>query len=118
MYAIHNQQRQLIGYFYKNMILNTAGTQVCGIVLGNCIFGNAPTCLGKYFNNTFRNYGCEILATTTLVQEGVELNNTLHLEKQAWQFVTAIKDHNDQWIEEKSTWSPQNLMEVLAGLGD
>lgn len=116
MYAILNQNLETIGFYYKNMIVNKAGNKVYGIVLGNCIFGNAPTCLGKYFNNAFRNYRSEILATTQLVQEGAELNNTLNLEKQAWQFVTAIKDHNDQWIEEKNTWSKQGLMEVLASI--
>lgn len=113
MTPIVDQQGNTIAYLHLNIILNQHQDAVLGLVLGNCVFGEAEAPIGKFFKDTFRTMNGKIVAELGEGTSPARPLNESAILKQAWSKLTAVKDHLCMWIEEKNSWSDENFVTFL-----
>lgn len=113
MTPIVDQQGNTIAYLHLNIILNQQQDAVLGLVLGNCVFGEADAPIGKFFKDTFRKMNGKIIAELGEGTSPARPLNEPAILKQAWSKLTAVKDHLCMWVEEKNTWSDEDFSAFL-----
>lgn len=113
MTPINNQYGQPIAYLHLNIILNTAQDKVLGLILGNCVFGESDAPVGKFFKDSFRKTNGKIIAELGEETSPVRPSNEPAILKQAWENLTAVKNHLCVWVEEKSEWSEESFSSFL-----
>lgn len=113
MTPINNQYGQPIAYLHLNIILNTTQDKVLGLILGNCVFGESDAPVGKFFKDSFRKTNGKIIAELGEETSPVRPSNEPAILKQAWEKLTAVKNHLCVWVEEKSEWSEESFSSFL-----
>lgn len=102
-----------MAYLYNNIILDIDSETVVGVVLGNCVFGNAEQPIGKYFNNTFRAVNGKMIAVTSETKKTNIKINELKVLDGAWRILKKVKEHVCGWIQEAEEWADLTFQEFL-----
>ena len=102
-----------VAYLYNNMILDTKRESVIGVILGNCVFGDAPQPIGKYFNNIFRGVNGKMIAVTGDTEQRHTNINELKVLDEAWKILKKVKEHVCGWIQEAEEWADITFSEFL-----
>lgn len=113
MYIILNQAGEKVAYIQNMMIIDTAQTQVLGILIGDCFFGKEKAVVGKIFNDTAYLVNGEIVGK---IIQNKEYKNTAPKKGQtsvAWEFLSNIKEHTSTWIVETKKWSKKSFLDHL-----
>lgn len=113
MTPVTDKQGNIVAYLYNNIVLDNSMQTVMGVILGNCVFGDAPTPLGKFFNNVFRGTNGKVVAVAQNVEKPASAINKVHILDGAWKILMRIKEHVCGWIPEVEEWSPKSLPEFL-----
>lgn len=113
MTAIIDQHGETVAYLHLNIIINTTKDTVLGLLLGNCVFGEAEAPVGKFFKDSFRNMSGKVVAV--LGQEVIPGRpaNEPDILQQAWTKLTAVKNHLCMWVEEGDSWSDDSFYHFL-----
>ena len=92
-----------VGFIYNNILASKEGL-VIGVVLGHCVFGPQGKPVAKYFRQTLFALDGKILAKSL---EGYQLFKVSadKLVRDAWQFISLIRDHSCPFINPTNDWS-------------
>jgi hypothetical protein len=113
MLPVVNQFGEVTAYIYKKMLLDAKSNAFIGLIVGNCIYGNASGPIGKLFNNTIRSLDGRILGKIASETSYKLLVNDIELSNDTWRILNQVKDHVCPWIPELTTWSEKQLADVL-----
>jgi len=113
MTPVTDKQGNTVAYLYNNIVLDISTQTVMGVILGNCIFGDAPTPLGKFFNNVFRNTQGKVVAMANNAEKPGSAIDKVHILDGAWKILKKIKEHVCGWIPEGNEWSETSLTDFL-----
>lgn len=113
MHPLADQFGRTTAYLYKRMIVDTECKRVLGLVIGNCVFGNAAEAVGKLFNNTLRDIEGRIVARLQPEEYHPAPSNGSELIKATWDMLMHVKSHVCPWIPEAATWSHKDVFEML-----
>ena len=113
MTPVTDKHGTIVAYLYNNIVLDISMQTVMGVILGNCIFGDAPSPLGKFFNNAFRNRLGKVVAKAQSVERPGFIIDKVHILEGAWKILKRIKEHVCGWIPEIEEWSDTTLPEFL-----
>jgi hypothetical protein len=113
MTPINNQYGQPVAYLHLNIILNIEQNKVLGLILGNCVFGEADVPVGKFFKDSFRKTNGKIIAELGEETSPVRPSNEPAILKQAWEKLAAVKNHLCMWVDEKNEWSEKSFTHFL-----
>jgi hypothetical protein len=113
MTSINDKRGTTVAYLHNNIIVDVNSENVVGVVLGNCVFGDAEQPIGKYFNNTFRDINGKVIGVTGGVKKtGIKINELIMLEG-AWKILNKVKEHVCGWIKEVEEWADITFSEFL-----
>jgi len=112
MNAFIDRDNKICAYLYNNKILLPSGSEVAGVVLGDCVFGYAGDIKGKIFNGRFYAVNGQIVAG---LEQGTVLPEVdlLQVLLQGWHIVQKIKEHECPWIDPTEKWIPISVDDFL-----
>jgi len=113
MTPINDKNGTTVAYLYNNVILDAGSENVVGVVLGNCVFGDAEQPIGKYINNTFRAINGKMIAVTSEIKKTNIRINELKVLDGAWKILKKVKAHVCGWIQEAEGWADITFHEFL-----
>ena len=113
MTPITDKNGNTVAYLYNNVLVDTSMQNVMGVILGNCIFGDSPSPLGKFFNNVFRGTNGKVVAMAENTEKPVQDMVKVNILDGAWKILKKVKDHVCGWVPEIAEWSETSLPEFL-----
>lgn len=113
MTPIADKHGSTVAYLYNNIILDINRENVVGVILGNCVFGDAPQPIGKYFKNTFRGVNGKMIAVTGDAEQRHTNINELKVLDGAWKILKKVKEHVCGWIQEAEEWADITFSDFL-----
>ena len=113
MTPIVNQYGETVAFLHLNIIINQQQDTVLGLILGNCVFGETDAPVGKFFKDCFRKINGKIIAELGEETSPVRPSDEPFILKQAWEKLTAVKNHLCVWVDEKDEWSEENFLSFL-----
>ncbi|MCG2616012.1 hypothetical protein LZZ85_17070 [Terrimonas sp. NA20] len=114
MHYLADQRGQAVGLLYQNILLDTYGTVVLGVILGNCVFDGRGAARAKYFRHTLFDMEGSILAKENGFVQHVKLDTTAVMQT-AWEIIQTITDHQCPMIDPSENWSSVPVLEHFAG---
>lgn len=114
MTSIVDKNGNTIAYMYLTIILDVDQKNVLGLILGNCLFGNEKSPVGKFFKDTFRKKDGEILALLGKEVFPEKPQDEKRILRDAWVMLNHVEDHICMWVEEKDKWSNDDLFTYLS----
>lgn len=113
MTPVTDKNGNTVAYLYNNVLVDTTMQKVMGVILGNCIFGDSPSPLGKFFNNVFRCKNGQVIAMAEKEEKPLHIDDKVNILEGAWKILKKVKDHVCGWIPELEEWSDTSLPEFL-----
>ncbi|RYY54074.1 MAG: hypothetical protein EOO09_15685 [Chitinophagaceae bacterium] len=110
MYYLADQREQAIALVYRNMLLDTRGIEVLGIVLGNCVFDATGKACAKYFKHVLYDMDGRILARDGGIVDDLSID-PLTLKDASWEILEGVTDHSCPVIEPLTQWSAVAIKE-------
>ncbi|MBC7849689.1 MAG: hypothetical protein H7Y31_08135 [Chitinophagaceae bacterium] len=98
---------------HHNCILSLVGSEVMGIVLGNCVYGKSGLLKGKLLNRALYNTKGQKLAVEKLDEQKLPAIDHARLTEENWRVLNSIQDHNSPWVEPKEEWAESTLQEFF-----
>jgi hypothetical protein len=114
MHYLADQRGQAVALLYQNLLLDTYGTVVLGVILGNCVFDGQGAARAKYFRHTLFDMNGRVLAKDNGFVPHVQLDATA-LMHTAWEIIQTITDHQCPMIDPLEDWSPVPVLEHFEG---
>lgn len=115
MRYLTDQREQAVMLLHQNILLNRFGTEMLGVILGNCVFDADGSPRAKFFHNTLYNMDGRIMARETGTKEDLIIDAAV-LMNCSWEIVYHIKDHNCPMIEPLNEWSTVPAAEHFSGI--
>ncbi|MET0465904.1 MAG: hypothetical protein ABW007_22275 [Chitinophagaceae bacterium] len=114
MHYLADQRGQAVALLYQNILLDTYGTVVLGVILGNCVFDGQGAACAKYFRHTLFNMEGRMLAKENGFVPHVPIDTNAVMDT-AWEIIQAITNHQCPMIDPSEEWSSVPVLEHFDG---
>jgi hypothetical protein len=114
MHYLADQREQAVALVYQNLVLDTYGTTILGVILGNCVFDSQGKARAKYFHHTLYNMEGRILAKENGFVQHLAID-PVALMHASWKVVNHITDHACPVIDPLNEWSSVPVAEHFSG---
>ena len=114
MHYLADQRGQAVALLYQNILLDTYGTVVMGVILGNCVFDGRGAACAKYFRHTLFNMEGHILAKENGFVQHVPIDPAAVMNT-AWEIIQSIDNHQCPMIDPLEGWASTSLLEHFDG---
>jgi hypothetical protein len=114
MHYLADQRGQAVALLYQNILLDTYGTVVLGVILGNCVFDGRGAARAKYFRHTLFNMEGRVLAKENGFVQQVPIDPSAVMNT-AWEIIQTINNHQCPMIDPLEDWAPVSLLEHFDG---
>lgn len=115
MHYLADRQQQPVAIIYQNVLLNPSGSNVFGVILGNCVFDGRGKVCAKYFRHTLFALDGKVLAKENGPVRHISMELPAVMDA-SWELVSNIDDHQCPMIDPLTEWAQESLTDYFKGV--